>query len=172
MKSRRHTVHGEVCGVRDRSKRKDRKERKASVTKKGVRGNIRDTWEVRPVLIYAVGSVDRKGRFPIEDQIVHSYAVEKLSFRSQYFRSSNPIRVSRRKYQMHGSACSIDFFFEYYRISHHPRKHTITPYNSPDAGLTAAAAAAASHSDSAWHILFSARQQRVLSSDGSSACHR
>ena len=59
-----------------------------------------------------------------------------------------------------------------HRISHHPRKHTITPYNSPDAGLTAAAAAAASHSDSAWHILFSARQQRVLSSDGSSACHR
>ena len=54
----------------------------------------------------------------------------------------------------------------------------ITPYNSSDAGLTAAvtdgAAAAAAHSESAWHILFSARQQRVRvrSSDGNSACHR
>ena len=49
----------------------------------------------------------------------------------------------------------------------------ITPYNSFDAGLTAAvtdgAAAAAAHSESAWHILFSARQQHVPSSDGSSA---
>ena len=27
---------------------------------------------------YAVGSVDRKGRFPIHDQIGYSYAVEKV----------------------------------------------------------------------------------------------
>ena len=51
------------------------------------------------------GSVDRKGRFPIGDQIGHSYAVEKV--------------------------------FEAHRISHHPTRHTITPYNSSDAGLTA-----------------------------------
>ena len=73
---------------------------------------------------------------------------------------------------MHGSDCSIEKVFEAHRTSHHRRKHTITPYNSSDAGLTAAAAAAATHSESAWHILFSARQQRVPSSDGSSACYR
>ena len=66
------------------------------------------------------------------------------------------------------------------RISHHPTKHTITPYtpcNSSDrcwldcyyTAAAAAAAAAAAHNDSAWHILFSARQQRVPSSDGISA---
>ena len=44
---------------------------------------------------YAVGSVDRKGRFPIGDEIGHSYAVEKVLFRSRFFRSSNPIRTSR-----------------------------------------------------------------------------
>ena len=73
---------------------------------------------------------------------------------------------------MHGSDCSIEKVFEAHRTSHHRRKHTITPYNSSDAGLTAAAAAAATHSESAWRILFSARQQRVPSFDGSSACYR
>ena len=41
-----------------------------------------------------------------------------------------------------------------------------------DAGLTATAAAAAAHSESAWQMLFSARQQRVPASDRSSACYR
>ena len=70
---------------------------------------------------------------------------------------------------MPGSDCSIEKVFEAHRISHHPRKQTITPYNSSDAGLTAtaaAAAAAAAHSESAWYILFSARQQRVRASYG------
>ena len=71
------------------------------------------------------------------------YAVEKMPFRSQNFRLSNPICASRRKIKS----------FEAHRISHHPTKHTITPYNSSDAGLTAtaaaAAAAAAAHSKSA-----------------------
>ena len=61
------------------------------------------------------------------------------------------------------------------RISHHPRKHTITPYNSSDAGLiatAAAAAAAGAHSESTSHILFSASQQREPSTDGCSACYR
>ena len=35
----------------------------------------------------------------------------------------------------------------------------------------AAAAAAAAHNDSAWHFLFSARQQRVPSADGSGTCY-
>ena len=38
---------------------------------------------------------------------------------------------------MRGSDCSIEKLFEAHRTSHHPRKHTITPYNSSDAGLTA-----------------------------------
>ena len=65
------------------------------------------------------------------------------------------------------------------------RKHTITPYKSSDAGLTATAAAdsdadadavvaataaeadADAYSESAYDILFYARHQRVPSSDGS-----
>ena len=85
---------------------------------------------------YAVGSVDRKGRFPIQDQIVHSYAVEKAPFRSQLFRSSNPIRASRRKVDFfngtRGSDCSIEKVFQAHRIFHHLRKHTITPCNSSE----------------------------------------
>ena len=38
---------------------------------------------------------------------------------------------------MRGSDCSIEKLFEDHRISHHPTKHKITPYNSSDAGLTA-----------------------------------
>ena len=89
-------------------------------------------------------------------------------------RSAHPVEEIDFFNEMHGSNCSIENVLEAHRISHHPRKHTTTPYTSSDAGLTAtaAAAAAAAHSDSAWHILFSARQQRVLSSDGSSACYR
>ena len=118
---------------------------------------------------------DRKGRFPIGDQIGDFCTVEKVPFRSQPFRSSNPIRASHPKSEkidffngMRGSDCSIEKVFAN-RISHHPTKHTITPHNSSNAGLTATAAAA--RSESAWHILCSARQQRVLSSDGSSACY-
>ena len=66
---------------------------------------------------------------------------------------------------MRGSDCSIRDVVEAHRTSHHPRKHTITPCNSSGAGLAATVAAAASaHSQSAWHILFSARwRQCVLS---------
>ena len=38
---------------------------------------------------------------------------------------------------MCGSDCSIEKLFEAHCISHQPTKHTITPYNSSDAGLTA-----------------------------------
>ena len=48
---------------------------------------------IRPIIVQS----DRKGRFPIGDEIVHSYAVAKVPFRSQRFRSINPIRESRRK---------------------------------------------------------------------------
>ena len=46
---------------------------------------------------YALGLVDRKGRFQIGDQVGHSCAAEKVNFRSQHFRSSNPTRASRRR---------------------------------------------------------------------------
>ena len=39
--------------------------------------------------------------------------------------------------RIRGSDCSIENVFEAHRISHHPRKHTIIPYISSDAGLTA-----------------------------------
>ena len=76
---------------------------------------------------------------------------------------------------MRGSDCPIEKVFEAHRISYHPTKHTITPYSS-DAGLTEVYTryytAAVALNDSAWRILFSARQQRVPSSDGSSECYR
>ena len=109
-----------------------------------------------------------KGDFRSETKPGVLTTQSKKCFRSQLFRSSNAIGASRRKSRhfegMRGSDCSIEKVFEAHRISHHPTNHTITPYNSYDAGLTAAAAAAAAHSGSAWHILFSARQQRVPSS--------
>ena len=38
---------------------------------------------------------------------------------------------------MYGSDRLIENVLEAHRISHHPTRHTITPYNSSDAGLTA-----------------------------------
>ena len=70
---------------------------------------------------------------------------------------------------MCGSDCSIEKVFEAHRISHHPTRYTITPYNSSDDGLTATMLLLLN--DSPWRILF-ARQQLVPSSDGSSACYR
>ena len=75
---------------------------------------------------------------------------------------------------MCGSDCSIEKVFEAHRISHNPTKthdHTLQQLRCWLDSHYAAAAAAA-HDDSVWHILFSARQQRVPSSDGSSACYR
>ena len=88
-------------------------------------------------------------------------------------RSTHPVEKVDFFNGMHGSDCSMENVLEARRISHHPRKHTVTTYNSFHAGLTATAAvaaAAAAQGDSRWHILFSARQQCVP--DGSSACYR
>ena len=101
--------------------------------------------------------------------------------RSQYFRSSHPICASRRENRRFQRDARIELLDRnvledpaYLTTPEKTRSLHTAPYNSSDAGLTAtAAAAAAAHSDSAWHILFSALQQRVLSSeDGSSACYR
>ena len=89
-------------------------------------------------------------------------------------RSAHPVEKVDFFNGMRGSNRSLEKVFEAtHRITHHPR-NTITPYNGSDAGLTAnaAAAAAADHSESAWHLLFSTRRQRVPSSDRSSACYR
>ena len=119
--------------------------------------------------------MDRKGRFAIEDQIVHSHAVEKVPFFDPNFfdrtmRSAHPVKNVDFFNGMRGSDCSIEKLFQAHRISHHPTKHTITPYtpcNSSDRCWLDcySTAAAAAHNDSAWHILFSARQQRVPSSE-------
>ena len=63
----------------------------------------------------------------------------KSAFSIQLFRSSNPIRTSRRKTVQRGARFRLldRKVFEAHRISHYPTKHTITPYNSSDAGLTA-----------------------------------
>ena len=57
------------------------------------------------------------------------------------FRSSNPIPTSRRKSRVFQRDVRIGLLvrkvFEAHRISHHPTRNTITPYNSSDAGLTA-----------------------------------
>ena len=91
------------------------------------------------------------------------------NFFDRAIRSSHIVEKVGFFRRMRGSDCSIENLFEAHRISHQPRKHTITPYNGSDAGCPATAAA---HSESAWHVLFSARLQRVPSSDGSSACYR
>ena len=46
-KPRRHTVHRKVCGVQDRSKRKDRNKGKASAKKHGEGGGTRYSREVK-----------------------------------------------------------------------------------------------------------------------------
>ena len=80
---------------------------------------------------YAVGYVDRKGPFPIGDQIVLSYAVEKGLFQCQLFQPSNPIRTSGRKFRLFRRDVRIGFLdrksFQPRRTSHHPTKYTITP---------------------------------------------
>ena len=85
--------------------------------------------------------MDRKGRFPIGDQIEHSYAVEKVPFRPRFcdraIRCAHPVEKVDFFYGMRGSDYSIEKLFEAHRISHQPTKQTITPYNSSDAGLTA-----------------------------------
>ena len=75
-----------------------------------------------------------KGRFSIEDHIVHSYAVEKMSFRSKIsdraIRSAHPVEKLDFFNGMRGSDCSIKKVLEAHRISHHPTKHAITSHSN------------------------------------------
>ena len=124
---------------------------------------------LRPILMKSDWWIE-KGDFRSKTKSCILTQSKKCLFDPNFFdraiQSAHPVEKVEFFNGMHGADCSIEKVFEAHRISHQPRKHTITPYNSSDAGLTAAAAA---HSESAWHILFSARQQHVPSSDGSSA---
>ena len=60
-------------------------------------------------------------------------------FFDRALRSAHPVEKVDFFNGMRGSDCSIEELFQAHRISHHSTKHTITPYNSSDAGLTATA---------------------------------
>ena len=120
---------------------------------------------VRPILTQSDRWIE-KGDFRSKTKLCIPTQSKECLFDTIFFdraiRSAHPVEKVDFFNGMHGSDCSIEKVFDAHRISYHPTKHTITPYlyNSSDAGLTATGAAAA-YSESAWHILFSARQQRV-----------
>ena len=79
--------------------------------------------------------MDRKGRFPIEDDIE-----QKCLFDSNFSIEQSDRHNPSKNYLfngMRGSDCSTEKVFEAHRISRHLTEHTITAYNSSDAGLTA-----------------------------------
>ena len=51
-------------------------------------------------------------------------------FFDRAIRSAHPVEKVDLFNGMHGSDCSIEKVFESHRISHHPGKHTITPYKT------------------------------------------
>ena len=53
-------------------------------------------------------------------------------------RSAHPVEIVDFFNGMRGSDCSLKKVFEAHRISHHPRIHTITLYDSSDASLAVA----------------------------------
>ena len=89
--------------------------------------------------------MDRKGRFQTKSSILTQS--KRCLFNPNFFdraiRSTHPVEKVDFFNGMHESDCPIETVFEAHRISHRPRKHTIAPYNSSVAGLTATAAAAA-----------------------------
>ena len=106
--------------------------------------NEKYAFQVYQTNSYAVGSVDRKGRVPIEDQIVYSYAVEKVLFDPNFFDrafpSAHPVEKVDFLNGMRRSDCSIEKFSKptaSLTTTHHRTTHTFTPYSSPGAGLTA-----------------------------------
>ena len=97
---------------------------------------------------YAVGSVNRKRAISDRRPNRAFLRSRKSAFFDPNFfdraiRSTHPVEKVDFFNGMHESDCPIETVFEAHRISHRPRKHTIAPYNSSVAGLTATAAAAA-----------------------------
>ena len=124
---------------------------------------------IRPILMQSDTLIEKAG-FRSEKNSGFLYCWKKL-FRSPFFRSSTfrqdvQIGLLDRKSFLKPTG--------YFTTLQNIRPHHRTAYNSFDADLTAtdAAATAAAHSESTWHMPLSARQQRVPSSDGSSACYR
>ena len=94
-------------------------------------------------------------------------------FFDRAIRSAHPVEKLDFSDRMCEPHCSTEKYLKStasLTTPHNIRPHHTTAYNRFDVGLTATTAAA--HSESAWHILFSVRQQRVPSSERSSACYR
>ena len=96
---------------------------------------------VRPILMQSDRWGSKKGGFRSETKSGTLTQSKKCLFDPNFFnrasRSSFPAEKVGVFNGMCRSDCWIEKVFEAHRISHHPTKHTITPYNSSDAGLTA-----------------------------------
>ena len=95
---------------------------------------------LRPILMQSDRWIE-KGGFRSETKSGIITQSKKCLFDPNFFdraiRSAHRVEKVDFFNGMRGSDCSIKKVFEALRISHHPTKHTITPYNSSDAGLTA-----------------------------------
>ena len=95
---------------------------------------------IRPILMQSDRWIE-KGGFRSETKSSILTQSKKCLFDPNFFdraiRSTHPVEKIDFFKVMCGSHCSIERIFEAHRISHHPTRHTITPYNSSDAGLTA-----------------------------------
>ena len=82
-----------------------------------------------------------KGDFPSKTKSCNLTQSKKCLFDPNFFdraiRSAHPVEKVDFFNGMRGSDYSIEKLFEAHCISHHSTKHTSTPYNSSDVGLTA-----------------------------------
>ena len=89
---------------------------------------------------YAVGSVDRKGRFPSGDQIGHSCVVENCLFDPNFFdrgiRYAHPVEKPDLFEGMRRSDCSTELCLTPTASLTTHKTHDHTHYTSSDAGLT------------------------------------
>ena len=83
-----------------------------------------------------------KGDFRSETKSGILTQSKKCLFDPKFFdraiRSAHPVEIVDFFNGMRGSDCSLKKVFEAHRISHHPRIHTITLYDSSDASLAVA----------------------------------
>ena len=88
---------------------------------------------VRPILMLSDRWIE-KGEFRSETKPGILTQSKKCLFDPNFFdraiRSAHPVEKVDLFNGMHGSDCSIEKVFESHRISHHPGKHTITPYKT------------------------------------------
>ena len=95
---------------------------------------------LKPILMQSDWWIE-KGGFRSETKSGILTQSKKCLFDPNFFdraiRSAHPVEKIDLFNGMCGSDCSIERVFEVHRISHHPTRHTITPYNISDAGLAA-----------------------------------